>query len=87
MRRSVQGMETVTPSISRAAIRKPAMRITQMLPTVAFMIPPMRGPAAAPSCSVASPSTYARARIVTALKPTVMVASSDEHTPDLQSPP
>ena len=49
-------IEALTTSSSFEAIRKPAMMISPMLPTVAFSIPPMRGPAAAPSSSVAWPS-------------------------------
>ncbi len=48
-------IEAWTISILLSAIRKPAMMISPMLPTVAFMMPPMRGPAARPSCSVACP--------------------------------
>ena len=44
-----------TISILLSRIRKAAMMISPMLPTVAFMIPPIFGPAAMPSCSVAWP--------------------------------
>ena len=52
------------------------MMISPMLPTVAFMIPPILGPAEMPSCSVAWPRRYARARIVSAATPKVRVGSA-----------
>ncbi len=48
-------IEAFTTSSSLFTIRKPAMMISPTLPTVAFRMPPTRGPAAAPSCSVAWP--------------------------------
>ena len=44
-----------TTSIWPSRIRNAAMMISPMLPTVAFMIPPILGPAEMPSCSVAWP--------------------------------
>ncbi len=48
-------IEAWTISILPSRIRNAAMMISPILPTVAFMIPPIFGPAEAPSCSVAWP--------------------------------
>ena len=52
------------------------MMISPMLPTVAFMMPPMRGPSVRPSCSVAWPSVYASPRMARALTPKESVGSA-----------